>query len=252
MKAVKIYCAGRMNTNYNGGQEQRFGFFPNWRDNYFEDDTYNNQSNHEWGLPTEEYYFTRKVFGIEYTYTGPFVFEGNYKHMGNTEYCDFPNSKMLKASDKNNYTEGSEDAEEWSRHNQKPGDKWYISSRTKDGFHWANRQSMPHHSQSPYMNIHFAALDAVKDCDLVLVSMAELERAHGTLVEIGYAKALGKTVIIVELGVWYEDNPPLRSPESTREQVWFAYATADTVIKAYDWEEAFHQLSAILQIGGGE
>ncbi|MFB7333593.1 DUF559 domain-containing protein [Streptomyces adustus] len=92
-------------------------------------------------------------------------------------------------------------------------------------------------------------LKAIDQADIIFAWLYDLT-AYGTLAEIGYAKGRGKTVIVAS-----PENPGLEycSHENTEDEIarhslnmrdlWFAFALADTVIKASTPLEALKQFA---------
>jgi very-short-patch-repair endonuclease len=68
---------------------------------------------------------------------------------------------------------------------------------------------------------------AIKDCDVFFAWLENPCTAYGTLVELGFAAAIGKTVVIGSADI-YDD-------------LWFAYQNADYYIEALTAETAFRQ-----------
>lgn len=82
------------------------------------------------------------------------------------------------------------------------------------------------------------SLDGVRKCDILFAWLDDYE-CHGTLVEIGYAHALGKTIVI--------GRPPHIKPDG---ELWFAIKTAQLMIETQTAERAFAELVDIFGATG--
>jgi hypothetical protein len=70
------------------------------------------------------------------------------------------------------------------------------------------------------------ALDGIKQCDVLFVWIDDME-AYGTLIEIGFAKALGKHIVLA--------TPPLEKttandPANPFGELWFAFKSANELV----------------------
>lgn len=91
--------------------------------------------------------------------------------------------------------------------------------------------------------------DAIEASDVIFVWL-DTEDAHGTLVELGYAKGLGKRIVVA--------HPPqvtIRSDEfggdlAERSDLWFAYSIADVEIAAPSAKEAWELAVPMLDKNG--
>ncbi|WP_139164211.1 nucleoside 2-deoxyribosyltransferase domain-containing protein [Arthrobacter sp. ok362] len=87
---------------------------------------------------------------------------------------------------------------------------------------------------------------ALEESDVVFVWL-DAPDAYGTLVELGYAKALGKRIIVA--------HPPqtlIRTDETggdleERDDMWFAYSIADVEIAAPDAKAAWDMALPLLE-----
>ena len=81
------------------------------------------------------------------------------------------------------------------------------------------------------------ALNGIKAADVFFVWIRDME-AYGTLIEIGYAKALGKHIV---LGVPHMEKIDSCDPANSRGELWFAHQSADEVLHGFSAEDCFIQ-----------
>ncbi len=143
-----------------------------------------------------------------------------------------------------------------------PGtDFTYVGPFFEASGHGCGHSLGQHGTQSAMGDTVARCRTAIRDCD-VFFAWLECETAHGTMVEIGYAYALGKTIIIA--------HPPIEKQcdecyacvtygcdsgcmgHCNRNDLWFAFQHATSVINApnavYAFDRVARELNGISQL----
>lgn len=139
--------------------------------------------------------------GVDFIYTGPYTFAGNH----GCAHVDY----LATSDDPDDRPNG--------RGTRSHGDAPNFDADSRGFAH-------------TFADVHQRALRGIEACD-VFFAWLEDEKCFGTLLEIGYAKALNKTIII---GHSENINP--------RGELWFAFQSADRVFSAVSAAEAYRSV----------